>query len=156
MTAAEALAGLRSRGESLATAESLTGGMLGSEVTAVPGASDVYVGGVISYATAVKQALLGVPAELVASYGVVSAECAEAMALGARSLLGASWAISTTGVAGPDAQEGRPAGLVFVGIAGPDGGSSQRLHLTGDRQEIRRAACVAALDLLLGAVRTAR
>jgi nicotinamide-nucleotide amidase len=136
---------LAGRGETLATAESLTGGRLASLITAVPGASRVYVGGVVAYATAVKQDLLGVPPGLVERYGVVSPECARAMAEGARQRLGAAYAISTTGVAGPDSQEGHPVGTVFVGIAGPGGVSALALELAGDRATIQGRACTEAL-----------
>jgi nicotinamide-nucleotide amidase len=152
VSAAEVLAALRARGESLGTAESLTGGMLGALVTSVAGASEVYVGGVVSYATGVKQSLLGVPEQLVAEHGVVSAECAAAMASGARGVLGADWAVSTTGVAGPDSQEGKPVGLVYVAVAGPLGTTVVELHLEGDRAHIRGAACDAALRAALEAV----
>src|SRR3954462_10805719 len=110
---------LQQRGQSLATAESLTGGRLASVLTGVPGASKSYLGGVVAYATSVKQDVLGVPAELVAQYGVISAECALAMARGAASLTGATWGVATTGVAGPDPQDGHPPGTVHVGLLGP-------------------------------------
>jgi len=136
---------LASRGATLATAESLTGGRLASLVTAVPGASRVYVGGVISYATGAKEDLLGVLPGLVERHGVVSPECARAMAEGARHRLGATYAISTTGVAGPDPQEGHPVGTVFVGIAGPAGVTALALELAGDRAEIQDRTCTEAL-----------
>ncbi len=136
---------LAGRGETLATAESLTGGRLASLITAVPGASRVYVGGVVAYATGVKEDLLGVPPGLVERYGVVSPECARAMAEGARHRLGATYAISTTGVAGPDSQEGHPVGTVFVGIAGPGGVSALALELAGDRATIQDRTCTEAL-----------
>jgi nicotinamide-nucleotide amidase len=153
VSAAEVLAALRARGESLGTAESLTGGMLGSLITAVPGASDVYVGGVISYATGVKVDVLRVSPETVERYGVVSPECAEEMAEWvARGPLCADWAVSTTGVAGPDSQEGKPVGLVYVAVSGPAGTTVTEHHLEGDREQIRAAACEAALRAVLGAV----
>jgi nicotinamide-nucleotide amidase len=136
---------LAGRGETLSTAESLTGGRLAAMVTAVPGASRVYVGGVVAYATGVKQDLLGVPSALVERHGVVSPECARAMAEGARQRLGSTYAISTTGVAGPDSQEGHPVGTVFVGIAGPAGISALALELTGDRAAISDRTCAEAL-----------
>ena len=111
---------LLDRGQTVATAESLTGGGLGRLLTATPGSSATYVGGFVTYATRLKGTLLGVPDDLIATHGVVSAECALAMARGARDLTGATYALSTTGVAGPDPQEGRPAGTVFVGVVGPD------------------------------------
>ena len=99
--AAQVHALLREQGATVATAESLTGGQLAARLTSVPGASASYVGGVVSYATSVKTGVLGVPVDLVARHGVVSAECARAMASGVRRLLGSSYALSTTGVAGP-------------------------------------------------------
>ncbi len=147
--AARLLDALRSAGRTLATAESLTGGGLGALLTSVPGASDVYVGGVVSYATRAKVSLLGVPAELVARHGVVSAACAESMALGARRLLGADVALSTTGVAGPDPQEGRPVGTVYVAVATGEGVDVRSLSLPGDRSAVRAGACAAAVDLAL-------
>src|SRR5687767_10028026 len=150
--AATLVAALQGRDESLATAESLTGGLLAAIVTGVPGASAVYLGGVVSYATEAKQELLGVPDELVDEYGVVSAECAEAMAAGARDLLHTTYAMSTTGVAGPDEQEGKPVGTVYVGVAGPDGVHSLSLGLAGTRAIIRERTCAAALGELLSAL----
>ena len=144
---------MASRGETLATAESLTGGRLASRVTTVAGASRVYLGGVVSYATAVKQDLLGVSDQVVARHGVVSAECARAMAQGVRARLGADWAISTTGVAGPDEQEGKPPGTVFVGLAGPSGASSLALELAGDRTEVQERTCDEAIAALGGILR---
>jgi nicotinamide-nucleotide amidase len=142
-----------SRGATLATAESLTGGRLASRVTTIAGASRVYLGGVVSYASAVKQDLLDVPDAVVARHGVVSAECARAMAQGVRALLGADWAISTTGVAGPEEQEGKPPGTVFVGVAGPAGVSSLALELAGDRTEVQERTCDEAIGALGGILR---
>lgn len=147
------LALLESRAATLATAESLTGGLLGAELTRVPGASRAYVGGVVAYATAVKQDLLGVPAELIERYGVVSAECARAMAAGARSVLGSTYALSTTGVAGPEPQDGSPVGAVFVGVAGPGVLTVVALELSGDRNSIRERTCEEALSALGGILR---
>ncbi len=142
------------RGATIATAESLTGGALGDLLSAAPGASDAYVGGVVSYATRVKQQLLGVGDDIVAGHGVVSAACAEQMARGVRELLGADFAVSTTGVAGPTRQEGKPVGLVFVGVADAQGALSRELHLDGERTEIRERAVLeavrAALELVAG------
>jgi nicotinamide-nucleotide amidase len=115
--AAQALALLAEAGATLATAESLTGGRLAAAVTSVPGASASYLGGFVTYATELKEALLGVPGTLVEQYGVVSGECARAMAEGCRAVTGASYAVATTGVAGPELQEGKPLGTVFVGVA---------------------------------------
>jgi nicotinamide-nucleotide amidase len=144
---------LTRRGLTLATAESLTGGALADLVSASPGASESYLGGIVSYATSVKTTVLGVSEETVATHGVVSAACAEEMAARARELIGADWAISTTGVAGPTEQEGKPVGTVFVGLAGPDGATAHQLNLSGDRAAIRAETCWAAVDQLLGAVK---
>ena len=140
------------RGQTLATAESLTGGALGDLVSASPGASETYLGGVVSYATSVKVDVLGVRQETVSSSGVVSAACAREMASGVRTLIGADWAVSTTGVAGPTEQEGQPVGTVFVGVAGPTGAIAHELHLEGNRAEIREQACTAAACSVLEGV----
>ena len=144
----ELLEALLRRGATLATAESLTGGRLAARVTGVAGASRVYLGGVVAYATEAKQQLLGVPADLVARHGVVSAECAGAMAEGARTALGATYALSTTGVAGPEEQEDKPVGTVFVGVAGPDGTTVTALQLVGDRSSVQDRTCREALSAL--------
>ena len=155
MTLAGAVqAELFSRSQMLATAESLTGGRLGDVLSAAPGASDTYLGGVVSYATEVKQSVLGVSADTVETHGVVSPECAAEMASGVRRLVGADFGVSTTGVAGPATQEGKPVGLVFVAVAGPGGGvRTRRCEFGGERPEIREQTVKAALDLLLEAVR---
>ena len=139
---------LRAGGHMIVTAESLTGGQLAKRLTDVPGASDTFLGGVVTYATELKQTLLGVPDEVVKGPGVVSGECAEAMATGARALTGATFALSTTGVAGPAPQEDKPAGTVFVGIAGPGLKTSVALDLDGDRASIQSQACTRALEEL--------
>lgn len=156
MTIAAALqAELLGRSLMLASAESLTGGRVGDVLSAAPGASDTYLGGVISYATEVKEALLKVSDRTVEEHGVVSAECAAEMARGVRDLLGADYAVSTTGVAGPATQEGKPVGLVFVGVAGPGGVRTERFDFDGGRAEIREQTVRAALDLALEVVRSA-
>lgn len=147
--AGEVVSLLRGRREVLATAESLTGGLVSGAVTSVPGSSAAYVGGLVTYATDLKVRLLDVPAALVETHGVISGECAEAMAAGAASRTGAPWGLATTGVAGPDLQEGHPAGTVFVGVRRPDATTSSRaLHLEGDRHAVRAATVEAALELL--------
>ncbi len=146
MEADELLTRLHAQGATLATAESLTGGGLAALLTAVAGASRVYRGGVVAYATGVKEQVLGVPPDLVARHGVVSAECARAMAEGARAALGADWAVSTTGVAGPDQQEGKPVGTVYVGVAGPGGTTVTALELVGDRHAVQERACREAIS----------
>jgi nicotinamide-nucleotide amidase len=135
-------------GTTLATAESLTGGGVGSALTSVPGSSAAYVGGVITYATRLKVELLGVPVEVVQGDGVISAPCARAMAAGVRRVLGADVGLSTTGVAGPDRQEGRPAGTVYVAVADERGETVRALRLDGDRSAVRAATTDAALALL--------
>lgn len=138
----------------MSTAESLTGGRLGSALTAVPGASVTYRGGVIAYATDLKVSLLRVPAGLVAEHGVVSAPCAAAMAEGVRGLTGSTYGLATTGVAGPDLQEGHPAGTVFVGVSGPAGTITVALELVGDRSAIIERTCREALTALSDMIRT--
>ncbi|WP_036555889.1 CinA family protein [Nocardioides insulae] len=139
---------LLSGGATVATAESLTGGRLAARITDVPGVSATYRGGAVTYATELKVSVLGVPEDTVARHGVVSAECAAAMAEGARSLTGATYALSTTGVAGPDQQEDKPAGTVYVGVAGPDGVTTVSLGLSGTRTQIQEQTCDAALAAL--------
>ena len=125
---------LRHRGETLAVAESCTGGGLGAALAAVPGASDVFLGGVIAYANAVKQALLGVPAAMLESHGAVSDPVACAMAEGARRATGATWAIAVTGIAGPGGGSAeKPVGLVHLAIAGPDGCTSEGVRFGASR-----------------------
>ncbi len=129
------LAELRRRGETLAVAESCTGGGLGAALVAVPGASEVFLGGVIAYANAVKRDLLGVPAALLDAHGAVSDPVAEAMAAGARRLTGATWAIAVTGIAGPGGgSTEKPVGLVHIAVAGPDGCRSEAVHFGGGRE----------------------
>jgi nicotinamide-nucleotide amidase len=153
MTPAATLqAELLERSAMIATAESLTGGRLADVLSAAPGASHTYLGGVVSYATAVKLKVLGVSEETVDKHGVVSAKCAAEMAVGVRQLVGADYAVSTTGVAGPTSQEGKPIGLVFIGVAGPDGVRSERFEFDGDRAEIREKVVNAAIDLALETV----
>ena len=135
---------LQERNERVGCAESLTGGELAAWLSSTPGASATFTGAVVSYAGEVKRDVLGVTAER-----VVSSDCAEQMAIGVRQLLGVDWALSTTGVAGPDEQEGQAVGTVYVGIASTQRVRSVRLALEGDRAEIRRAVCAAALQLLL-------
>lgn len=152
VVAATLQAELLKRSAMLATAESLTGGRLGDIVSAAPGASDTYLGGVVSYATEVKQKVLGVSERTVEQHGVVSAECAAEMATGVRDLVGADYAVSTTGVAGPTRQEGKPVGLVYLGVAGPHGVTTTEVHLDGERAEIRDRACLEAISAVLAVV----
>jgi nicotinamide-nucleotide amidase len=134
---------LRERGQSLGVAESLTGGLMGARFTAVPGASDVFRGGIVSYASDVKFSLLGVP-----EGPVVTGQAAQAMAEGARRALQADVALATTGVAGPAEQEGQPVGTVFLGLAMEGVSEFQQIQLPGDRQRIRQYAVISAVNLL--------
>ena len=143
------LAACRERGLTLATAESCTGGMVAARLTAVPGASEAFRGGVVAYANEVKERELGVPAALLAAHGAVSAEAAAAMAAGARERLGADVAVAVTGVAGPGGgTPEKPVGLVFLHAASPGGEEAVRFELPGDRDVIRSRATVAALHLV--------
>jgi nicotinamide-nucleotide amidase len=152
-TAAALHEALLARGQTVGTAESLTGGALGDLLSSTPGASATYRGGVVTYATELKQSLLGVGDDLVATYGVVSGECARAMAAGCRAATGATYALATTGVAGPDVQEGKPVGTVYVGLSGPDGETVLTMELVGDRRRIQDRACREALSALCGILR---
>jgi nicotinamide-nucleotide amidase len=140
---------LAAAGETVAVAESCTGGGLGARLTARPGSSAYVLGGVISYSDAVKRDLLGVGEEALRDHGAVSAPVAEAMAAGVRSLLGSDWALSITGIAGPGGgTPQKPVGLVYVGLAGPDGAAAQEHRLRGDREAIRRRSAALALHAL--------
>lgn len=146
---AEVVGALRAAGATVATAESLTGGLVAATLVAVPGASEVVRGGVVAYAADVKTGLLGVDQALVAAHGTVSAEVACAMAERTRTACGATYGVATTGVAGPDASEGKPPGRVHVAVAGPSGTVQQRLDLAGDRSDVRSATVDAALSMLM-------
>ncbi|HEY3478068.1 MAG TPA: CinA family protein [Streptomyces sp.] len=146
--AADVLRLLDERGGTLAVAESLTGGLVAAELTGVPGASRTFRGSVTAYATAIKHELLGVDAALLAARGAVDPDVAREMAEGVRARLGADWGAATTGVAGPDPQDGRPVGTVFVAVAGPEGAAVTPLLLSGGRAEIRAASVTAVLALL--------
>ena len=135
-----------------ATAESCTGGGVGYAITAVPGASAVFRGGIISYDNAVKRDVLGVPQDVLETKGAVSSECAAAMAEGARRLLKTDLAVSLTGIAGPDGGSvGKPVGLVWFGLASVTGLSTEKVIFTGGRCDVRAAAVEYALGLLLAA-----
>ncbi len=138
----------RERGLTLATAESCTGGLVGARLTGVPGASDVLLGAVVAYANEIKEALLGVSPATLKKHGAVSAECALEMATGARCALRADVALSVTGVAGPGGGSAeKPVGLVFFCVAGEEETVEQEIRFSGDRDQIRRYATVAALHL---------
>jgi nicotinamide-nucleotide amidase len=142
---------LRGRGLMLATAESCTGGLVAATLTAIPGSSDVVERGFVTYSNAAKTAQLGVPADLIARHGAVSAEVAEAMARGALGHSLAQVAISVTGIAGPGgATEAKPLGLVFIGLADAAGAAVQRHVFAGDRTAVRDASVAASFGLVRG------
>lgn len=148
--ATQLVARLSELGCTVTTAESCTGGLLAAAITSVPGASAVFPGGVVTYANALKQQLLGVPHEVLDAAGAVSAETAAAMAAGSRRLAGADYGIAVTGIAGPTgATPTKPVGLVFVAVAGPGGSVCRRFHFAGSRDAIRRQAVDEALRLAL-------
>lgn len=139
-------------GLTLATCESLTGGLLGATLTSVPGASAVYRGGLVTYATDLKHVLAGVDEDDLARDGAVAPGTALAMASGARERCLADWAVAVTGVAGPDEQEGRPAGTVFVAVATHGSAAVEEYRFGGDRHAVRTATVEAALEQLARAV----
>ena len=151
--AARIVSVLGERGQTLATAESLTGGLLGATITAVPGASTVYRGGVVAYATELKAVLLGVPEDLLARHGPIHPGVAAAMATGARDRLGATWGLATTGVAGPDPADGFPPGTVHIAASAGRSPATRTLALAGDRDRIRRDTVDQALSLLFELLR---
>lgn len=137
-------------GKRLATAESLTGGLIGGAITAVPGASKVYAGGIVSYTNEVKHRLLGVPQSDLDCFGAVSEPVAKAMALGARKVLEADVAVSVTGLAGPDGDEfGHSVGTVFIGYADATKTLAREYHFDGDREQVRTQTIQAAMKLVL-------
>lgn len=146
--AGEVIRAAAGAGLTLATAESLTAGMLAAELAAVPGASAVLQGGVVAYQNSVKNKVLGVDAGLLASAGSVDAGVARQMAAGAREVLNAAVGISTTGAAGPEPHGGKPVGCVFIGIATAEGTAAEEFHFEGGREAIRRQTCNEALLLL--------
>jgi nicotinamide-nucleotide amidase len=153
--AASIIAALTARHWSIAVAESLTGGLLTAELVRVPGASVVLRGGIVAYDTAIKHSLLGVDAGLIALYGAVHPDVAAQMATGVRAALAvagepAHIGISTTGVAGPEPQDGQSVGTVYLGFAIGDRVRTKRLELSGSRAEIRSAAVSESLEELAG------
>lgn len=155
--AAQVVQLLAVKGQTLAVAESLTGGLVAAEITAAPGASQAFRGSVTAYATELKHELLGVDATLLEERGAVDPQVAAQMAAGVRKALGADWGVATTGVAGPEPQDGKPVGTVFVAVDGPSasaspgtaGGKVTALRLNGDRAEIRMESVRSVLALLL-------
>ena len=148
MTAQALIRGLQAQGLTVATCESLTGGMICAALVDVPGASRVVRGGLITYQTDTKSLLVGVDAGLIETHGVVSAEVARAMAAGARDALHADIAVSATGMASPGEIGDPSAGTVFVGLASAAGVQAVELHLTGDRQAVRQQTVDAAIKLI--------
>ena len=141
---------LRGTGMTLSAAESCTGGKISSLITSVPGASEYYLGSVTSYAVPVKEKVLGVPEATINEYGVVSSEVASAMAEGVRKLTGSTYAVSTTGLAGPGGDEHNPVGTVWIGVAGPNGTKTVRKVYKNDRKRnIERFAAAALNELRL-------
>jgi len=135
---------LREKGETLSTAESLTAGSLSSAITSIPGSSDVFLGGITAYQSSVKSSHLGVSEELIAKHTVFSEQVAIAMAKGALKSFGSTWAISTTGVAGPGPSDGVAAGTVWVAIEGPVTQAIE-LSLSGERDSVRNATTASAM-----------
>ncbi|HTP17323.1 MAG TPA: nicotinamide-nucleotide amidohydrolase family protein [Streptosporangiaceae bacterium] len=153
LLAGTAIGQLVSRGESIAVAESLTGGMLAAALTSVPGASAVFRGALVTYATDLKASLLDVSADLLARCGAVHPEVAAEMAAGVSHRLDATAGVATTGVAGPDPADGHPVGTVFIAVHLRGSTSGQALMLTGGRRAIRVATVRHALALLISALR---
>ena len=138
---------LSEKHKTVATAESCTGGMIGQSLTSVPGASEVYGFGFITYANEAKEQILGVKHETLTAHGAVSPETAEEMAAGARRVSGADIAVAVTGIAGPGGgTPEKPGGLVYVGVASENGVKSIKLNLSGNRDRIRLRTCLSALD----------
>lgn len=156
--AAKVIATLRDRSVNLAVAESLTGGLLSATLTTVPGASQVFLGGVISYATRLKTELLDIPARTIADHTVISEEVAIGMAVGLQRRANADWVIAATGVAGPDGQDGHEPGEVWICVLGPSIASTpqfcqvERFDFEGDRDAVRVQTVDAACRMLLRVV----
>jgi nicotinamide-nucleotide amidase len=147
--AARVLRRLQERGETLGIAESLTGGLVAAELTSVPGASRSFRGSVTAYVTPLKRDVLGVDGALLTERGAVDPEVARAMAVGVRRVLGADWGVSTTGVAGPEPQDGKPVGTVYIAVSGPGGAENVvELRLDGERADIRKESVRRLLELL--------
>ncbi|MEQ8441784.1 MAG: CinA family protein [Alphaproteobacteria bacterium] len=143
---------LKEQGLRMATAESCTGGLISAALTAIPGSSDVLDRGFVTYSNEAKHELIGVPADMIAEYGAVSEPVARAMADGALAAARVDRAVSVTGVAGPGQSERKPAGLVFIGFAGKGIATQVREHrFSGDRDAVRLASALAALDMLVDA-----
>lgn len=152
--AAETIAALRAKGITVVTAESCTGGLIAGALTAVPGSSEVVYGGFVTYANEAKIGMIGVPYAMLKQYGAVSRHVAEAMAEGALGTAGTHVAIAVTGIAGPDGGTAeKPVGLVHFGLATIDGTQHVQHVFPGNRDEVRHATVVTALNMLLEAAR---
>lgn len=150
--AGDAVKGALDRGMTVATAESLTAGMVSAVLADTAGASGMLQGGVVAYQNSVKVDILGVPADLLDAVGSVDGDVAAAMAAGVRAALGADIGVATTGVAGPDGHDGKAVGTVYIGLATAAGTASFEYGFSGNRAEIRGQACGAALERLLAAL----
>lgn len=144
----ELVGALKSRGETVATAESLTGGLVAALLTSVPGSSAVVRGGLVVYATPLKHELAGVSGDLLAEHGPVHPDVATQLADGARTVCSATWGIGLTGVAGPDPQDGIEPGVVHIGVSSPNVAEVRTIGYDGNRHQVRAAAVRTALDLL--------
>jgi nicotinamide-nucleotide amidase len=144
----ELVAALKKRGETVATAESLTGGLVAALLTSVPGSSAVVRGGLVVYATPLKHELADVDEKLLAEHGAVHPDVAAQLADGARVVCGATWGIGLTGVAGPDPQDGIEPGVVHIGVSGPEVAEVRTIGVEGNRHQVRAAAVATALDLI--------
>ena len=151
--AAAVLAYCEERHFKIAAAESLTGGLLADAFVRIPGASKVFLGSVVTYDIRAKSSILGVDADLLVREGAVHPAVAVQMAVGAARVCGADYAVSTTGVAGPDPADGQPVGTVYIGVRSPGGSEVFERHYSGDRAQIREAASADAIALLARAVR---
>ena len=151
--AEQVIALLRGAGQTVAAAESLTGGLVVAGLTTVPGASHAVRGGVVAYASELKTILLGVPPAMLAAHGAVYPGVATAMADGVRERLGATFGVATTGVAGPDPQDGQPVGTVHIAVSADNDTVVRTLALDGDRDRIRRVTVERLLALLIGRLR---
>ena len=153
VAAAAAVHELVERRQTVATAESLTGGLVAATFVESPGVSSVYRGGMVVYATDLKHSLAGVPEDLLAERGPVDPDVARELALGVRERCGADWGLATTGVAGPEPQDGVPVGVVYVAVAGPDGATVREVRLKGNRAQVRDGSATAVLTLLVETLR---
>ncbi len=155
VAAAAAVHELVDRRQTVATVESLTGGLVAATIVEIPGVSGVYRGGMVVYATDLKHSLAGVPEDLLAERGPVDPDVARELAIGVRDRCGADWGLATTGVAGPEPQDGVPVGLVYVAVAGPGGATVRELRLKGNRADVRDGSATAVLTLLVETMRGA-